>query len=133
LRFDDQKFEINDKTGRVIANIVKHHDSFWIFHKNLIDDSLAHELLHKPEERLWLSVASNRLPQYKFATIKLQLGDVIKIGRVRFKVREIVSPIYTNEQAQHKIVTETFDVINMDLEPCDFNASQNQSSVTDLK
>lgn len=50
----------------------------------------------------------------------------MKIGRVRFKVREIVSPIYTKEQAQNKIVTETFDMINMDLEPSYFNAVQNE-------
>jgi hypothetical protein len=39
VRLDESKMEINEKSGAVLANIVKHHGSYWVFHKNLIDDS----------------------------------------------------------------------------------------------
>ena len=84
----------------MLANVVKHQNMFWVFDKYLIDDTHLQTIMSNPLDCLWLSVSSNKIPQFNFATVKLEKGDVIKIGRVRFLVKEIVSPIYKAEQQQ---------------------------------
>ena len=78
----------------MIARFKWAHDSFWLFHKQMIDENLNELLEKKPDERLWLNVSTYHVPDYNFATYRLKKYDLIKVGRVRFKVREIVSPIY---------------------------------------
>ena len=51
----------------------------------------------KPEERLWLVVAKHRVPEFEFPTYRLKLFDLFKVGRIRFKVREIVNQFYQIE------------------------------------
>jgi SRSO17 transposase len=67
---------------------------FWVFHRQMIDEGLEMLLEKKPDERLWLNVANHYTEEYNFACYRLRKNDMIKVGRVRFKIREIVSPIY---------------------------------------
>ena len=53
---------------------------------------------------LWKVVKYSFEPQEKIKGHKLLRGDVIKIGRVRFKVREIMSPAYAREEAKQKVM-----------------------------
>lgn len=73
----------------------------WLFHKNLIDDTLDQVLEKKPEERLWLVVAGNKSSDFDFPAQRLKKFDLFKVGRVRFKVREIVSAYYKEENVQN--------------------------------
>jgi hypothetical protein len=41
------------------------------------------------------------VPEYNFSTYCLKKFDLIKVGRVRFKVREIVSAFYVEESAKN--------------------------------
>jgi len=51
-------------------------------------------LLKKPEEKLWKIVKTNYIAGLDFPAHQLALNDIIKIGRVRFKIREIESEVY---------------------------------------
>lgn len=49
----------------------------------------------KPEEKVWFNVAQSNLKSPKnISAYRLKKNDLFKLGRVRFKVREIVSPFY---------------------------------------
>lgn len=44
---------------------------------------------------MWFNVALSKLKSNKtFSAYRLKKNDLFKLGRVRFKVREIVSPFY---------------------------------------
>ena len=43
---------------------------------------------------MWRVVRSNRCDEFDFSCYRLMKGDVIKFGRVRFKVRDLISPTY---------------------------------------
>lgn len=55
----------------------------------------------KPDERIWLNVSSHVVPEYSFCTFRLKKFDMLKVGRVRFKIREIVSATYNVENAKN--------------------------------
>ena len=67
---------------------------FWLFHKQLIDDNIDTILDNKPEEKIWIIVSQNYTQDFEFPAYRLKKNDLFKVGRVRFKVREVVSPIY---------------------------------------
>ena len=48
----------------------------------------------KPEEKIWRVVRDNRCPEMEMPCYRLQKKDLIKVGRVRFKIRDIMSPVY---------------------------------------
>lgn len=56
-------------------------------------------------------MASHFVKEYNFATIRLKKNDLIKIGRIRFKIKEIVSPIYVEENARSNIISEQYKLI----------------------
>lgn len=85
------------------------------------------ELLEKkPDERIWLNVASHTVPEYSFATYRLKKFDLIKVGRVRFKVREIVSPIYLEENARNKTISDQYKIMFPPIEPSSFMSSREE-------
>jgi len=80
---------------------------YWIYHKTTIEED-EDEVEKNPESKLWTVVKHCKVTEgsayQQSARIKrggvdepgytLMPSDVIKLGRVRFKVREIVSPAY---------------------------------------
>jgi len=79
---------------QIIARIMHLNDSYWIFNKNFVDESLDQVLEKKPEEKIWRVVRDTRCPEMDIACYRLQKRDLIKVGRVRFKIRDIMSPVY---------------------------------------
>ena len=67
--------------------------SYWIFHSSCIEES-EEELEKNPESKLWRVVKHCKQQNGSSVGYKLQPEDLIKLGRVRFKVREICSPAY---------------------------------------
>ena len=80
--------------------MIASNQNLWIFDRKKITEDLDLILEENPEERLWLVVSSHHVPEYVFATYRLKLHDVIKIGRVRFRVREIVTRQYTEDHSK---------------------------------
>ena len=85
---------------------------YWIYHKSTLEDT-EDDVEKNPESKLWNVVKHSKVSEgglYSLATAgrrqnpndpngyTLMPNDVIKLGRVRFKVREIVSPVYTKKQ-----------------------------------
>lgn len=65
----------------------------------------------KPEEKIWQVVHSTYQPQMDFPCYKLRRRDLIKVGRVRFKIREIMSPAYKQIQDQEEYFQEKHHMI----------------------
>ena len=53
------------------------------------------ELEKAPESKVWKVVKHCRLKNKETPGHVLRQGDLIRIGRVRFKIREIESPLYS--------------------------------------
>jgi len=91
-----------------LAKIQMTNGNFWVYHNQLIDEGIEDYLNQKPEERLWLNVESCSVSEFTFPTFRLRRADVIKLGRVRFKIREIVSPTYDAENARNDAIRDDF-------------------------
>ena len=78
--------------------------SYWIYHKGSLEDD-EEEMESNPESKLWHVVRhckfndNGKEGQQSITGYKLMPKDIIKLGRVRFKVREIISPAYKKKQA----------------------------------
>jgi hypothetical protein len=63
------------------------------------------DLFKNPEHMLWKVVKASFDGREEIQGHRLSKGDVVKIGRVRFKIREIVSPTYKLiEQKQKQLM-----------------------------
>ena len=69
-------------------------DGVYILLKEVVDNAIDGVLEKKPEEKIWRVVRDNRCPEMEMPCYRLQKKDLIKVGRVRFKIRDIMSPIY---------------------------------------
>lgn len=75
----------------MIARVLYRQGQYWLYHKAIIDETHGVILEMKPEEKLWLVVKQNYCIGIEQPCYKLQKRDLIKVGRVRFKVRDIMS------------------------------------------
>ncbi len=66
------------------------------------------DLFKNPERMLWKVVRHSYDAREDIKGHRLMKGDVIKIGRVRFKVREIVSPTYKKLEQKQKQQTKIY-------------------------
>jgi hypothetical protein len=66
----------------------------------------------KPEEKAWRVVKEvfNEVPELETPSIKLNKGDLIKVGRVRFKIRDIMSPVYEKIEEENDRKRDMFDM-----------------------
>ena len=93
-------FELNEvtmeaeKRDSIISRMVHQNGSYWLYHKHLVDENIDQVLEKKPEEKIWRVVRDNRCPEMEMPCYRLQKKDLIKVGRVRFKIRDIMSPVY---------------------------------------
>ena len=79
---------------KIVARILSHNGNYWIYHKNFIDEGIDQVLEKKPEEKIWRVVREHHHPEMEMPCFKLHKRDLIKVGRVRFKIRDIMSPVY---------------------------------------
>jgi hypothetical protein len=82
------------------------NNNFWVYHRNTIEDSEAEK--SNPGEKLWLDMRHmgndpdhNLIPGKGY---KLELGDTIKFGRVRYKV----IMMNNNDGQQDYMLTDRF-------------------------
>lgn len=66
------------------------------------------DLFKNPERMLWKVVKKAYDPKENIKGQRLMRGDIVKIGRVRFKVREISSPSYKKLEAKQKHSTKLY-------------------------
>ena len=83
-----------DYKDLVIARLLQRNGAYWVFHKAYVDENIDQVLEKKPEEKIWRVVRDNRCPEMEMPCYRLQKKDLIKVGRVRFKIRDIMSPVY---------------------------------------
>ncbi len=69
-----------------MLSLVYKQGQYWMFHsKSLNDDSFKNHA-----DRAWKIVKYDTYSNGKLNTTRVQEGDVIKFGRVRFKVKMLV-------------------------------------------
>jgi len=91
------------KKPQQIARLIEKNGEHWIFHTSTVDES--EDALEKNfEKKLWRVVRYCTSSNKQILGYKLQHNDLIKLGRVRFRVKEIVSPAYQKmaQARQHK-------------------------------
>ena len=104
------------RVDQIIARTYYQNGSYWVYHKNHIDESIDSVLEKKPEEKIWRVVRDHKTSEMSQPCLKLWKRDLIKVGRVRFKIREMMSPAYANieEKDEHRLehFREMFPSIN---------------------
>lgn len=113
MRFqEDEESMAAEKRDNIIGRILIKDGKYWLFHRHLIDEGLQEVLEKKPEEKAWRVVKEvfNEIPELETPSIKLNKGDLIKVGRVRFKIRDIMSPIYEKIEDENDRKRDLFDM-----------------------
>lgn len=101
-----------ERRENIVGRILVKDGKYWLFHKHLIDEGLQDVLEKKPEEKAWRVVKEvyNEIPELETPSIKLNKGDLIKVGRVRFKIRDIMSPMYEKVEDENDRKRDLFDM-----------------------
>jgi hypothetical protein len=77
-----------EQYSQVIAASIFKDNNFWVFHREVIEDS--EEEKANPGDKLWLVLRHMQADKDHGMEVnrgyKLELGDTIKFGRVRYKV-----------------------------------------------
>lgn len=113
MRFtEDEDNMTQEKKDSIVGRILIKDGKYWLFHKMLIDEGLQEVLEKKPEEKVWRVVKEvhNEIPELETPSIKLNKGDLIKVGRVRFKIRDIMSPMYEKIEEENERKRDVFDM-----------------------
>ena len=84
-------FTNNEYETKPILHFLWRNNSYWIYHKNTLDEGKQEE---DPADRLWHIVKYYKNKECEEPGVKLKEGDVIKLGRIRFKIKEINKGIY---------------------------------------
>jgi len=84
--FDEKGEPLN--SSNCSATCFYKNGTFWIYHKHIVDDSEYEK--HNPGDKLWLIIKHMVNDKDYNCTsghgFKLDIGDTIKFGRVRYKV-----------------------------------------------
>eukprot|EP00347_Sterkiella_histriomuscorum_P023422 403334699 len=107
-----------------IAKIVEKNGGYWMFHSSTVEEE-EEDLDKNPELKLWRIVKYCKVQNGNVSGYKLQPDDIIKLGRIRFKVREIQSPAYRKMLARQKAKSKKFNQVN--------NLTRNSGSVRIMK
>lgn len=83
-----------EEKDKIVARVLSFNGNYWIYHKNFVDQTVDQVLERKPEEKIWRVVKENHVPEMEVPCFRLAKRDLIKVGRVRFKIRDIMSPVY---------------------------------------
>ena len=104
----ETSFEHSSHLENLIARCLLRRDSYWLYHRQLIDDQCEQVLETKPEEKLWQVVKQTYQPKLQLNCYRLKRRDSIKVGRVRFKIRDIYSPAYKDSNLQEDLNLKKF-------------------------
>jgi hypothetical protein len=58
--------DVKLQAERILIRVLSKNGDFWVFHKNLVDDSQEQVILKKPEEKLWKIVKTNYIAGLDF-------------------------------------------------------------------
>jgi hypothetical protein len=92
--YEQEKGMPEEERERIVARVLSFNGNYWIYHKNFVDKTIDQVLERKPEEKIWRVVKDNYVPEMEMPCFRLTKRDLIKVGRVRFKIRDIMSPVY---------------------------------------
>ena len=85
---------IEEKKERIVSRILTYSGNYGFITKNYIDEAIDHVLEKKPEEKIWKVVRKNVCPVMDVPCYRLNKKDLIKVGRVRFKIGDIMPRVY---------------------------------------
>ena len=91
---------------KIVARVLHQDGSYWVYHKNFLDEGIDQVLEKKPEEKIWRVVRETRCPEMEIPCYRLMKKDLIKVGRVRFKIRDIMSPVYRDIEMKNDFFYE---------------------------
>ncbi|CDW87477.1 fha domain [Stylonychia lemnae] len=105
IKYDDvdenlQESKEEEVPQTQIAKVVEKNGAYWIFHSSTIDEE-DEDNEKMPELKLWRIVKYCTISNGTINGYKLLPDDLLKLGRVRFKVREVQSPAYRKMQMRH--------------------------------
>ena len=83
-----------EERDKIICRFFYNNDHYWVYHKNFVDETAQQVSESKPEEKIWQVVKKTTNPEIDFPCYKISKRDLIKVGRVRFKIRDVMSPVY---------------------------------------
>ncbi len=92
--YEQEKGMPEEEKEKIVARVLNFNGNYWIYHKNFIDQNIDQVLERKPEEKIWRVIKENHVPEMDQPCFRLAKKDLIKVGRVRFKIRDIMSPVY---------------------------------------
>ena len=87
------------------------HQGYWVFHKNLIDESHEALLEKRPEDRVWRIISPEEDKESSYPSHRLRRHDFFKVARVRYKVRECESSFYREENDQNQFAQDQFRML----------------------
>ena len=109
---ESERFETSEKAldekekDKIIARMLHQDGHYWIYHKHFVDNDIDSILEKKPEEKIWRVVRESRCPELEIPCYRLMKKDLIKVGRVRFKIRDIMSPVYRDIERHEDFYNE---------------------------
>lgn len=127
---NNDSFETADlkvQQERILVRVLNKNKEYWVYHKNLVDETQDQVIHKKPEEKLWKLVKTNYIPGLDFPAHQLVKNDIIKIGRVRFKIREIESEVYKEQNHVEKFLKEKYELFYPEYEPSGISESSSQT------
>lgn len=83
---DENGLHKNEYQTSPILHFLCRNGNYWLYHKNTIEEDKVDQ---DPAEKLWYIVKYHKEPNIEEYGYKLQQGDTIKLGRVRFKITEL--------------------------------------------
>jgi len=82
---DDKGLHKNEYQTVPILHFLFRNNNYWIYHRNTIDLNEEDD----PSDRLWHVVKFHRDYSKKESGFRLSQDDIIKLGRVRFRITEV--------------------------------------------
>lgn len=83
---DENGLHKNEYDTTPILHYLCRNQNYWLFHQNTVDGEKIDE---DHANKLWYIIRYYRSRNKQEAGFKLRQGDTIKLGRVRFRVKEI--------------------------------------------
>lgn len=76
----------NEYETTPILHFLFRNNNYWVYHKNTVEND---KIDTEPANKLWYIIKFYNSCQNADQGFKLEQGDTIKLGRVRFKIKEI--------------------------------------------
>lgn len=91
-------FISNEYETSPILHFLLRNNFYWVYHKNTVEEEKVEE---SPVSKLWHIIKFYKNNSSTDEGFKLEEGDIIKLGRVRFKIKEIHQGQYQPKPVQH--------------------------------